>query len=60
MDSHSPAAMLTNMMFLDGTYVTGMSSASSPSRSRGTSMSLLVRAERNELRSRSIIACGTP
>lgn len=54
MDSQSPAAMLRNTMFLAGTYVTGISSLSSPSRSMGTSMSLLVSAERNELRFRSM------
>ena len=54
MDSQSPAAMLRNTMFLAGTYVMGICSLSSPSRSKGTSMSFLVRAERYELRSRSI------
>ncbi len=52
-DSQSPAAMLRNTMFLAGTYVTGMLSSSLPSRSMGTSMSFLVSAERNDLRSRS-------
>ncbi len=46
MDSQRPAAMLRNTMFLAGTYVTGISSLSSPSLSSGTSMSFLVRAER--------------
>ena len=58
-DSHSPAAMLRNTMFLAGTYVTGILELSSPSRSIGTSMSFLVSAERNELRSRSMTAWST-
>ncbi len=59
-DSQSPAATLRKTMFLAGTYVTGISASSSPSRSVGTSMSSLVRAERYELRSRSTTTCLTP
>lgn len=59
-DSQRPAAMLRNTMFLAGTYVTGISSLRSPSLSSGTSMSLLVSAERYELRSRSMTTWRTP
>ena len=46
--------MLRNTMFLAGTYVTGIFASRSPSRSIGTSMSFLVSADLNELRSRSM------